>query len=258
METALLKRWEWAGVVIALCLLFYWVSDPVGMIRDRTSAPMVTYTSDEGPALVSSDGRSVSVGGFSGECSSRVALDAQETTAQVRLRLKWTRLHHAGACNASMGPITDLRAALRAPLGHRALVDATTGQGIAWFDAGRILRPTRLPAGYVPMSSSLLFPTLGERPTRPSPAAYIERYRALFRDDQFVIVEVRGPLGNAEPGLEPRHITVTVRGHRGQADTYSLRWVDGDLSVYMSLGEPGLRSPARTAADLVAVADSAP
>ncbi len=98
-------------------------------------------------ALVSANGREVTVPALGGGCIRRVVLTATGTRQVVRLRL--TAYSLSGPHVACPADVALLQASttLRAPLGRRQLVDASTGHRISFIPETELARPRWLPRG---------------------------------------------------------------------------------------------------------------
>jgi len=105
-------------------------------------------------ALVSSDGRQVTVPALGGGCIRRVALTATETPRTVLLRL--TAYSVSGPHVACPANLRLLQASTRlgAPLGERDLIDASTHHSTPYIPEGDLAHPAWLPRGATGPTSS--------------------------------------------------------------------------------------------------------
>jgi hypothetical protein len=220
----------------------------------------VSYQEYGGTAIVSADGRTVTVGQYpSGDCPAAVTPVARESATRVALFLEYVTPGNPPSCPQAAAALVnahDIR--LRQPLGNRKLVDGATGRAIAWISSRLVLRPTFLPAGY---ALSELIPAASlSRAQSPGPAGCVQLYTARDRPDDLMIVQsvrsVRVP--GARPG---RWTPVRVRGQPGLASGNQVTWREHGLVDYIASvgagtsqdGPPGLSTQ-----QLIAIADSAP
>lgn len=106
-------------------------------------------------ALVSADGRVVTVPAAGGGCVRRVALTASETSDEVQLRLTEYAISGPGvACTTEFRPL-QASTRLAAPLGDRQLVDyASGGRPVPFIPGSDLAQPRWLPEGAQGASSS--------------------------------------------------------------------------------------------------------
>jgi hypothetical protein len=202
-----------------------------------------------GTAIVSADGRTLTVGPYGGMCGDTVTAVARESRTTVALFLQ--EVPNGPAClqgRGTMAMVLGQRIRLRAPLGDRKLVDGKTGTATPWLSARLALRPRLIPAGYrstglVPWSN----PSLDGWAVRP--ASCMQIYRTRSGPQEFEIIQsaagLRLPPGG---GYKP----VLVRGHSGFAAVGVITWREQGLTDVIS------SSGGLTTAQLVAIADSAP
>lgn len=95
-------------------------------------------------ALVSADGRTITVPAFGGGCTTGFDLMATETPNDVRLHL--TEHLSGGACTA-VREYGQASTSLPSPLGARRLIDEQTGHAIAYIPSQDLAQPGWLPAG---------------------------------------------------------------------------------------------------------------
>ncbi|SRR6266567_468424 len=113
-----------------------------------TRGQVVSYQRYGGTAIVSTDGRPITVGQFGASCPAKVKAVARESATRVALFLRFSTPRNPPSCMpgaASIIPSQTIR--LRAPLGSRKLVDGRNGRATAWISARLVLRPARLPRG---------------------------------------------------------------------------------------------------------------
>jgi len=95
-------------------------------------------------ALVSADGRRVTVNASGGGCTADLHLATAETRDIVTLTL--TEYVRSGPC-AAYGLVTQRAVTLRDPLGPRDLVDGTSRRPIRYFDGRKLAAVRWLPSG---------------------------------------------------------------------------------------------------------------
>lgn len=116
-----------------------------------------------GTAIVSAGGRMLIVGPYGLAWGATVTAVARESRARVALFLQYVSGGSTcGPGEGAMGLMPAQRILLRAPLGHRKLVDGETGTATPWLSARLILRPRLIPVGYwstglLPWMSSSLY-----------------------------------------------------------------------------------------------------
>jgi hypothetical protein len=221
---------------------------------------------EDGPAVVSTDGRVLTVPEDYGQCGTVPTLVAQQGTDEVAL---WVREDVPGSvtigCDRGSLP---LRVRLAAPLGNRKLVDGATGRRLAQFSARLLLRPRVLPPGYrlwqvwprwyVPSDGHAVVYVrlIYSRQTR----AYQEDFGHLTIAENPDTPFVPGPW---HPGVFPSDppgtwTPIRVRGVPGWAARGSIAWRQHGLLYMVSIdsGAPPLPALLSTA-QLIAIADSA-
>jgi hypothetical protein len=220
---------------------------------------------ESGPAVVSADGRVLTLPEDYGQCGTVPVLVAQESPTEVAL---WVREDGSATLGCDRGSLP-LRVRLAAPLGKRKLVDGATGQRLAQFSARLLLRPAVLPPGYrlwqvwprwyVPsdghgvMDVRLIY----SRQTRVNQGDYGHLQIAEYPDTPFI----PGPW---HPGVFPSDppgtwTPIRVRGVPGWAARGSIAWRQHGFLYMVSIdsGAPPL-PPLLSTAQLIAIADSAP
>jgi hypothetical protein len=96
---------------------------------------VVSYQGYAGTAIVSADGRTVTVGPFVPSCSGSTTAVATQTVTRVRLWLRDTGPSTHGVCSAAMALVSSQPIRLEAPLGTRRLVDGANGRATPWISA---------------------------------------------------------------------------------------------------------------------------
>jgi hypothetical protein len=214
------------------------------------------YTVSPGTALVSTDGRSITVGSFSYSCAHPADVVVSESPQAVSIIERTA--YDTFECPAQAGPgyLTDvLTVRLREPLGRRALTDGTTGRPMPWFDQRRELTPAYLPARLAPQLPPSPLPyALTTTPTRPA-------CTQLFRSPGFgwlTLTQLYGTMTAAQlqaaAGGGPWQ-EVQVRGHRGWLADSRLTWFESGQTILIQAQYPFPAAGARDA-ELLAIARS--
>jgi hypothetical protein len=208
-----------------------------------------------GGAIVSADGRTLTVGPYGLSCPATVTVVARESTGRVALFVQYLTPDNPPACPPGSGTAalrSEQTVRLRAPLGRRRLVDGATGSPTPWISARFVLRPTALPPGYRLLE---LRPWLNL--TGTSRPACAQSYQAPDDPDVLEIIQTAGSgpiLGGAGGWTKIR-----VRGHPGQASRNLITWRENGLMDYVLIGEQDPAGPqVLSTRQLVAIADSAP
>jgi hypothetical protein len=224
---------------------------------------VASYQGYGGTAVVSADGRTVTVGEFgASSCGATVKAVARESATRVALFLRVSTPRkppsfcaHAGAASV----IPSQKIGLRAPLGGRRLVDGRTSRATAWISARLVLRPGRLPPGYQPAK---LIPAADlSRAQSPGPAGCTQFYPSPKKTRWLEIIQAAGQLPRSEtPQVVAGH-PIRVRGHPGHAGRNVITWREDGLINYILI--IGVHSPQDTrqlltTQQLIAIADSAP
>lgn len=244
------RRHTLGFVVVTLGLLIYWALAASGVLAGST----VGYSGYDGPVLLGTDGRTITVGGFNYPCTGTVSPVADESAARVALRLRWTTPNKHGVCNKAMANVLSMDVHLNAPLGRRALVDGVTGRALSWFDMHRVFLPSALPAGYTLRSRTPGVPTGNDRAGSEYLVGCVQEYVSSM--GVLTITQAVGTtntLLGSQNGPEPIH----VRGRPGQAYVDRITWVEGGQVITMESQAYGQGRPL-TIGDLIGIADSAP
>lgn len=215
-----------------------------------------------GPAVVSADGRVLTVAGYASGCGTASTLVARQSLAQVAL---WVRDVVVSSCMPGAGAQAvppPLQVRLAAPLGKRKLADGATGHPVPQFSARLLLRPGVLPPGYrlrgvVP----LLTGTEGHPVVRvqlwyyPQPGKAGQLVITESPDSPFVPRPWQSPPEPWQsPGKQGQWTRIRVRGVPGWAAPSVISWRQSGL-IYSISADPPLPL---TTAQLIAIADSAP
>jgi hypothetical protein len=208
-----------------------------------------------GPVMVSADGRTLTVGGFSYPCFGRVFPVASETAARVGLWLRYVTPVLHGVCRYSMAMASGLRVRLPAPLGGRPIVDGASGRSLDVFDERQLLRPSAMPRGYrlayvspVVSGGNTIY---GAPPRAGCTQAYLSATAII------TIVESTGSLALPElGGAAPA--AIQVRGRPGRATPGAIMWHEQGLNILITASFRDSPGPALSDRALIAVADSAP
>jgi len=193
-----------------------------------------------GVAQVSADGLTVSVPDQSPSCLTPATVAVSESYRAVSL----TEWYPAGAGWCSDYEPGTITVRLRTPLGHRELIDGSTGRPLPWFDQRRELVPGYLPPGYTPGAASLGMMPEVHGPVfatdAPFPLVSLNAPHLLACSREFVsarglvvVTQVIGP----PPVTAPREgVVVWVHGHRaifghGVLNWRFLNWRDGAQAI---------------------------
>lgn len=240
---------------MALAIVFVLVAVPAAAVigwRTYTHGTVVSTIPIDGGALVSADGRTVSVTAGA-LCEDTDTLSAAEQPGRVTLTLDDS--HPRIPTCSGMPGYAVYRTRLQAPLGRRALVDSVTGKLVPYCVASRLLRPSYLPAGYAlrydaPDAYGLMY---GDHLAVPVTATVScsQLYAAADPyDDLIVITQARG--GRLEwPLIKPRRLI--VHGHPALAIPGRISWTEDGQLIVVASDYPPL--PTR---ELIAVAESLP
>ncbi len=115
------------------------------------------------------------------------------------------------------------QATLRRPLGNRLLVDGKTREVVRSFNGSGILRPARLPDGFVHRYDTASFPD--ENVVAPDLAGCVQLYTEPDGFDQALwISQVPGGRWKPPDGVTPQPIS--VRGYPGYAIPGEIVWTE--------------------------------
>lgn len=205
-----------------------------------------------GPAIVSADGRVLTVAGYASGCGTTSTLVARQSLAEVALRVRNVVVRSCMPGEGALQVPPPLQVRLAAPLGKRKLVNRATGQPVPQFDARLLMRPGILPPGY---RLRQVLPQL----TGPQGHA-IARVQLWYsppteRADWVVITESpESPLVLLPWQSPPQHgnwTRIRLRGVPGWAAPSVIAWRQRGLIYSISTYTP------LTTAQLIAIADSA-
>ena len=242
------------------CLLAGVLAGACGGCAAVSRSQQVSYQGYGGTAIVSADGRTITVGPYPEVgCPATVTPVARESATQVALFLEYVTPPGPPSClnvgvAEPMVGACDIR--LAQPLGARKLADGATGRAIAWISARLVLRPAALPAGY---RFNDLIPA-ADLSRRLGPAGAVQFYDS---PDTPAAVEI-----TQSAGVSPRMpgpgaggwTAIRVRGHRGRAACNLITWRENGLTDFIVVrtqngpDEPQVLSTQQ----LIAIADSAP
>lgn len=214
------------------------------------------YDVSPGAALVSTDGRSITVWDDSYSCVRPATVVVSETSRAVSVIERTA--HDAFACTAQAWP-SDLpwlvlTARLREPLGRRALTDGTTGRPLPWFDQRRELTPAFLPAGLTPgLPPSPSGYAFSGAPPGPGCTQLIRSAGSGW----LTVTQLDGtvPAAQLRAEADGPWRAVQVRGHRGWLGSDRLTWYESDQTILIQAGHLYPSARARDAG-LLAIARS--
>jgi hypothetical protein len=225
-----------------------------------TGGQVVFYQGYGGTAIVSTDGRTITVGQFaSGSCGTTVKAVARESATRVALLLRFSTPRNPPTCpNIAASLITSQKIRLPAPLGDRKLVDGRTRRATPWISARLVLRPTHLPPGY---RRAKLIPAAEHAPPQsPGPAGCTQIYLSPKKASWLEIIQTAGKLPPSETPPVGGH-PIRVRGHPGHASRNVITWREDGLTDYIRMIGNQIPQDTRqllTTQQLIAIADSAP
>jgi hypothetical protein len=175
------------------------LSSGCGMIGSRAGGQVTTYQGYGGTAIVSADGRTITVGPYLPSCPARGSVVARESPAHVALFVRYVTPAHPGPCPQAMAAlVVSQNVSLRSPVASRKLIDGGTGRPIASISARFVLRPKALPPG---ARLFQLIPAIDRaRPQSPGPAECTQFYTRRGVSDYLEIVQSAGSLQIPEPG----------------------------------------------------------
>lgn len=217
----------------------------------------VSYQGYGGTAIVSADGRTVTVGQYGAAvCGSAITPVARESAARVAVFLRYVPSAATPPCPQAFAMVSAYNIRLGTPLGSRTLVDGTTGRPITWISARLVLRPVTLPAGYQLRALTAAGNSL--HTGKPPPVGCVQTFVSETGAVELVIAQSAGTvrLGGSGP---VGWLHIQVRGHPGLASRNVITWRENGLTDYIAAG-PGPKSaeaPSFTTQQLIAIADSA-
>ena len=250
-------RWITAAVVTACLAACSGVTSGHGHREIGASDDQaVSYQGYSGTAIVSTDGRTVTVGPFVPPCFGTTTAVAAQTATRVELWLRDTVPARHGVCQVMKAFADSQQIRLQAPLGTRKLADGATGRAVAWISARLVLRPAEMPAGYLLRSRTPDVDFSG--PQSLGPAGCVQLYLDDTRtaEHMLYIEQSAGRLRVPAPG--PRGWTaIRIRGQPGLATRNLITWREHGLTDYIAVDGPQWPQVLSTG-QLIAIADSAP
>lgn len=220
----------------------------------------MSYQGYGGTAIVSADGRTITVGRYpAGGCAAMIRPVARENARQVALFLEYmTPASASASCVHATVALVDARdIRLSEPLGSRKLLDGATGRAITWISSRLVLRPAAVPAGYrlselVPAGSLRLAQGLAS-------AGCVQIYLSRTHAIELVITQSAGTVSPRGPG-PGGWVPIRVRGHPGLAARNIITWRENGLTDSISAGTGTGENEAQVLStrQLIAFADSAP
>ncbi|MDR2987852.1 MAG: hypothetical protein LBV34_23740 [Nocardiopsaceae bacterium] len=224
-----------------------------------SDGPVISYQGYDGTAIVSRDGRTITVGGF-GSCGSVDKAVARESAHKVALFVRTsTPRGIVPLCpNIVASLITAQQIRLRAPLGSRKLVDGRTARATPRISAELVLRPARLPREY---HLAKLIPPKDEVLAQSADRAeWTQYYLPAHKASWLEIIQTAGKLPRSEMPPGGTH-PIRVRGYPGHASRNVITWREDGLTDYIWMF--GAQSPQGvqqlvTTHQLNAIAESAP
>jgi hypothetical protein len=229
-------------LIVTAVLVLAGVAAAVG--TSWSVARSTTRYKSPGEVLVSADGRTLAV---SQTGCGTAALDVREsrTAVTVRLRIGVDIMPAPGAC-----AIRSFTAQLAAPVGSRRLVDGVTGKSLPAFDGKGILRPARLPPGFVHRYDTA---SLGDETVRNGTVGCVQLFTKGDSYDELIwISQDIGATWQVPDGVT--ETPVQVRGHPGTAIPGEIEWTEaGQMFTIRSMT---YAYATLSTAQLLAIADS--
>ncbi len=195
-------------------------SSPLGVpdIRPSATNRLPAVLQDIPAALVSADGRQVTVTGEGGGFVASLSLVAQETAKAVKLSLLAVPARCPCTADLIVGPV---HATLSAPLGDRRLVDAATGQTITLMSGTKLASVGWLPSGFQTTPADAIADAATTPPTstpaQSAPPAWARSYTAQDPADTNVIT-ITQYAGDHLSDLQSSSLAtqpVDINGHQG-------------------------------------------
>lgn len=215
------------------------------------NSDVITYDSVEGGALVSADGRTISVTGDGVLCDQVISLEAIETELTVTIDLRNAQPRKPEC--AGMTGYALYRVRLGLPLGRRRLIDGVTGKPVPYLDVNAVRRPAYVPPGYVfryDEPGTRAFPLYPyPAPTSHGRVSYSEVFSAS--DNNWLVI-TQQPAGPVRWPASFRVRAVTVCGHRAMAAAGVVTWTQESLRF--TVRADAIPPPPLT--ELLAIADS--
>lgn len=231
---------------VALIFVVVLLATPVAVIGAAWlyySGAVTTDASVSGGALLSADGRTISVTA-GGLCDDTITLTSDEQSSSVAITLHYT--HPRTPTCSGMPGFAVFHVHLSQPLGRRRLLDGVSADRIPLFDLAGIVRPGYIPSGFVfsydaPDAAELLS---YEYPLIPRAAVCSQ----LYQDGNDLLVVTEG--GTMLPSrVKPRRIV--VNGHPALEFPGAITWTAHGQRLTVSAQD-------LPSAQLIAVADSLP
>lgn len=219
---------------------------------------VITTKGYNGPVLVSSDGRTLTVGGggLSRPCFGTLNPVAIAERTVVALWLRYVTPSQHGVCRSDMAlyPPTNVR--LSTPVGGRVLVNGATGHPLSWFSLRELLRPSAIPAGLRPG------PVIPGAPVDGA-ASMASGFTRSYQSASYSldIVESSVPLRLPEVSRAPGPIE--VRGLPGQGTVgdqvaSGIMWHEAGIYIEILAEYSAASGSPLSVPQLITIADSAP
>jgi hypothetical protein len=219
-----------------------------------SSGQSLSFRGYGGTAVVSIDGRTVTVGPYLNACPAKISVVARESGTRVALLLRYVTPDNPPNCGQVAVGLGSQSVRLHAPLGSRKLVDGRSGRELEWISARRVLRPKAVPELRL---SQLIPAAYFSSPQRPGPAGCAQFYSR--RSNRFYLFIVQSAGGFQAPLPKPGKVgwtSIRVRGHRGRAERNLITWREDGLDNYMLAGQGPQGPQLLSTQQLIAIADS--
>jgi hypothetical protein len=262
-----------AGSVLAGCGQATSISQPDGHQALSPSSQAVSangqVVSDagyQGPVLVNTDRRSLTIGGggLQYPCFGTLAPFATEKSSVVALWLRYMTPAHHGPCSSSMAryPATVIR--LSGPLGSREVVDGATGHPLPWLGEWQILHPSAIPAGLRPEGITPGGP-IGDGQNGAAPSGCTQSYSSANSASAtaYSLEIIQSSLPFRLPQVAKVPTPIEVRGVPGtgtaaDAEATGIMWREAGMYIEILSEYVSSSGSPLSVQQLIAIADSAP
>jgi hypothetical protein len=232
-----------AVALLATAIALAYTLGPLHNLKLFPSPYDPSYTGYDGPVLIGTDDRTLTIDGPAQECGTSLVAVATESPHSVAIGIKQIPIRPPlPACMASVNDSVQLSH----PLGARTLVDRDGGAHLTSFDANRLLHPA-LPAGY------------HLRDVSPTASGAYQEWDST-NSAKLTLLQTDRPLTSVllpRDGHYQSNPPLLVRGHPATQFTGSntIAWTENGETMAMTWVTP---APEPSTAAVIAIADSSP